>query len=129
VGVSDKKETLHLRLNPVGNSGGHSFLAEVHAGQSPEEVEVECRPLAALLEEAVHARVDFMKLDIEGFEPRVLTRFFADVPASSVLRPQYILTELFDGGARGPGTLWDIIVSAGYEFSKRKDYNALFVRR
>jgi FkbM family methyltransferase len=127
VGVSDRSEILRLKLNPNGNCGGHSFVPGVHQ-DSTEEVEVQCEPLAGLLETSGVATIDFMKLDIEGFEQRVLSKFFSDVPPSSALRPKRILTEMFFGYGKQPGTLWDAIVSAGYKLERQGKTNALFVR-
>ncbi len=121
VGVSDKEETLKLRMC-AGNSGGHSFASDV-TGLSAVEVEVKCKPLAALVAHADH--IDFMKLDIEGFEQRVLSQFFDDVPADSPLRPRFILTEMLHGSVMD---LSETIRRAGYRLVKRSGYNALFAR-
>ena len=122
VGVSDKAETLRLRMI-AGNSGGHTFAPGV-AGPSTVEVEVKCEPLAALIAHA--GCIDFMKLDIEGFEQRVLAQFFDDVPANSPLRPRFILTEMLHGPIMD---LSDTIGRAGYKQVKRSGYNALFARQ
>jgi FkbM family methyltransferase len=126
VGVSDKTETLRLQLNMVGNSGGHSFSRGLYPEGSAPEIDVPCEGLAPLLNSAHISRVDFMKLDIERFEQRVLARFFQDVPSDSPLRPRHILTELYVGDPKGPGTLWDTIVGAGYGLRRQGKSNALF---
>jgi FkbM family methyltransferase len=128
VGVSDKAETLRLQLNTVGNSGGHSFTRGLYAEGSVPEIDVPCERLAPLLDSARIARVDFMKLDIERFEQRVLARFFQDVPPESPIRPRHILTEMYPGDVKGPGTLWETIVSAGYRLQRQGKANALFAR-
>jgi FkbM family methyltransferase len=131
VGVSDKVETLPLHLNPRGNSGGNSFLDDVHARASDRTVNVACEPLASLLDAAGVRRVDWMKLDIEGFEDRVLSRFFRDVSPSSPLCPTYILTEFFSGDVPPPGSLQDTLAAAGYKLLEQrmtKAHNALFAR-
>jgi hypothetical protein len=66
-----------------------------------------------------------MKLDIEGFEQRVLSKFFSDIAFSSPLRPRFILTEAIHGPL---SDLWDTIRSAGYSFIGRSAHNALFAR-
>jgi len=121
VGVSDKEETLKLRMC-AGNSGGHSFAPDV-ASPSAAEVEVKCQPLAELV--AHVGRIDFIKLDIEGFEQRVLSRFFGDVAADSPLRPRFILTEMLHGPVTG---LSDTIRQAGYRLIRHAGYNAFFAR-
>ena len=122
VGVSDKAETLKLRMSD-GNTGGHSFALGAER-PSPVEVEVKCEPLERLVADAGH--IDFMKLDIEGFEQRVLTQFFDDVPAGSPLRPRFVLTEMLHGDVV---ELSNTIRSAGYGLVKRSGYNALFARQ
>ncbi len=121
VGVSGKRETLRLRMS-AGNSGGHSFALGI-AGPSSVEVEVKCEPLADLVAHA--GRINFMKLDIEGFEQRVLSQFFDDVPADSPLRPRFILTEMLHWSVMD---LSDTIRRAGYRLIKHSGYNALFAR-
>jgi FkbM family methyltransferase len=72
-GVSDRRETLRLQLNTTGNRGGHSF---VDLGRE-DGVDVECQSLPALLGDLTPTA---MKLDIEGFEHRVLYAYFAETP-------------------------------------------------
>jgi FkbM family methyltransferase len=126
VGVSDRQETLRLQLNSIGNSGGHSFTTGIYDGAA--EIEVPCDSLFSLLMKAGVAAVDFMKLDIEGFEQKVLSRFFQDASVSSAMRPRYLLTEMYFGDVRGAGTLWDTITSAGYGLMTKGKTNSLFVR-
>lgn len=84
-GVSDRHEVRSLGLREH-NSGHSSFLH----GDAPT-VEVDCAPLAALLEKAGLERVGGMKLDLEGFEYRVLQRFFGEAPRA--LWPRFVLIE------------------------------------
>ncbi len=85
-GVSDRAEVRKLGHTGAANTGAASFLAE-----GGGEEEVECLPLLTILERAAVQRLDGLKLDIEGFEHRVLERFFADVPVS--LYPDFVLLE------------------------------------
>lgn len=85
-GASDKHESLALHLNSDGNGGGHSFLQQVSPRDSTRVIQ--CKPLYELIDKV---RPRLMKLDIEGFEWRVLRRFFEDAPES--LWPEYILLE------------------------------------
>lgn len=121
VGVSDKAELLKLRLCK-GNSGGHSF--EHHPSDaSSVEADVECQPLSRLVADV--DRIDFLKIDIEGFEQRVLSRFFLDIPPRSPLRPKYLLTEILHGPV---SDLVSTIRSAGYKLENCSAHNALFAR-
>jgi len=129
IGVADTTESLTLRLNDGSNSGGHSFAPEVHGGQGTP-ISVACEPLATLIQRADIHRVDFMKLDIEGFEQKVLSRFFADVRIDSPLRPRALLTEMFFASKREPDRLlWSTILEAGYNLYRHSEYNYLFLRR
>ena len=127
IGVSDRYEQLTLFLNETRNSGGHTFVGGLHSGSS--SVQVKCKPLAEILREAEVRRVDFMKLDIEGFEERVLSKFFEDVPRDSALRPTHIVTEVLFGRGSGSHELVRIICEAGYVLAMEKKGSALLQRR
>jgi FkbM family methyltransferase len=122
VGVSDADEVLKLYRNRHGNAGGHTFMAAIH--DDPAAVEVRCRPLRDLLAETGIAHVDVMKLDIEGFERRVLARFFADVSSASPLRPKHLLIELKSGPERE--ALVHLLERQGYRLIKQHGINGLF---
>lgn len=87
VGVSDKEETLHLAFRDSENTGGNSFMFPGEEG-----IKVPCRPLLDVLREAGVTSVAAAKMDIEGFEFRVLSRFFAD--ADRALLPRTLVIEL-----------------------------------
>jgi FkbM family methyltransferase len=87
VGVSDKKEILSLMLNTTGNAGGHSFYDQSHI-PNPETQSIACVPLSII---TAGRRARFMKLDIEGFEHRVLRQFFQDTPKN--VWPEYLMVE------------------------------------
>lgn len=87
VGVSDKCEILPFNLNAENNAGAHSFLVKSASGSSKVHT-IKCVPLFDLIE---RKRPKLIKLDIEGFEWRVLRRFFVDSP--EFLWPKYILLE------------------------------------
>ncbi len=93
VGVSDTAERLQLAINPK-NSGGNSFRVT-----SGEFVEVDCLTLLDLLRDAGLQAVDGMKLDIEGFECRVLAKFFKDAPVE--MWPGFVIIE--ESSKRGKG--------------------------
>ena len=129
IGVSDTNESLTLQLNDASNSGGHSFIPEVYGGLGTS-IAVACEPLAKLIQRADIDRVDFMKLDIEGFEQKVLSQFFSDVQDDSPLRPRVILTEMYFATKNKPDRLLlSTIEQAGYNLCGRNGYNYLFVRR
>lgn len=128
IGVSDTTESLTLRSNNGSNSGGHSFMSEVYDGQGTS-IAVACEPLAKLVQRADIYHVDFMKLDIEGFEQKVLSQFFADVQVDSPLRPRFILTEMDFGNEKKPDRLLSsTIEQAGYKLYGYNGLNCLFLR-
>lgn len=91
-GVADENQTLRFYKNTKGNRGGHSFV-----GTGDQFIEIQCRPLLEILETNHVTQVDFMKLDIEGFEEKVLSKFFDDTAKNSPLRPTYLLVEIQGG--------------------------------
>jgi len=120
LGVSDKKEVLSLLLNSTGNAGGHSFYMP---SDRAERVQiVECCPLSELVDD--HKIPKFMKLDIEGFEWRVLRKYFEDVPDS--LWPQFIMLE--DCPAHREGDAVALVLSQGYRLIMQVDTNVFFGR-
>lgn len=124
-GVADKTQSLRFYKNESGNSGGNSFL-----GNSQNFIEVQCRPLIDILKQNNIAKIDFMKLDIEGFEEKVLLAFFEETSISSALRPAYLLVEIKGGPISNPidqERIKNMICSNGYELIVDKS-NSLFKR-
>lgn len=118
-GLSDQVETLRLGVNTSGNRGGSSFLKD-----STESVLVECLPLAQLLDNEGVRKVAGAKLDIEGFEARVLSRFFSDVDRD--LYPHFLIVEdwgLWDDSGTD-GDLLTLMREHGYrlEWSDRANH-------
>lgn len=116
-GVSDVEEDLSLAVDQSGNRGGSSFVRN-----SSRSVKVHCRPLLDLVREAGLQRIDGLKADIEGFEHRVLKRFFKDCPLA--LRPRFLLVELnpeFDDGNLQP-----MLEGLGYRLVFRTTLNGAF---
>ena len=111
IGVSDKVETLQLHINNRGNRGGNSFL-DLEVGRPT--VDVECRPLLDIVQENRIERIDGMKIDIEGFEYKVLNKFFKDAPVS--LHPNFIITEFHKSLVeKCGGSILDLLKSFGYK--------------
>lgn len=112
-GVADGNHTLRFYKNTKGNRGGHSFV-----GTGDQFIEIPCRPLLDILKTCHVAQVDFMKLDIEGFEEKVLSKFFDDTAKTSPLRPTYLLVEIKGGPVMDVGSQERIkvmICNQGYE--------------
>lgn len=90
VGVSDGFGEFPLYRNDTGNRGGDSFALGM-TGRN-RSVMVPVKPLATILADAGLTSIDVMKIDIEGFEERVLTSFFSEAPRS--LWPRFICAEV-----------------------------------
>jgi FkbM family methyltransferase len=121
-GVSDRDEVLRLGLNTAGNRSGNSFLND-----GPDAVEVRCRPLAEILRAAGVDRVDAMKMDIEGFEYRVLEPFFEHAPAP--LWPRMLILEYQPAwDARAGGSSLGLALARGYRERVRAGINRVLVR-
>lgn len=122
-GIADEDQVLRFYKNTNGNRGGHSFV-----GTGDQFIEVKCRPLLDVLQANKVVQVDFMKLDIEGFEEKVLSRFFESTVKSSPLRPTYLLVEIQGGPVADPAAqarIKKMICGHGYELTVDKD-NSFF---
>ena len=121
-GVSDQRQVLRLHRNVTGNCGGHNFL-----GTGVEGPAVSCIPLDEVLEAEGPLNIRMMKLDIEGFERRVLERYFERTSASS--RPSYLLVQIEGGplNRESKQALRHLILSNGYS-AVSEGANVLFKR-
>ena len=121
-GISDRRHELRLHRSATGNSGGHNFV-----GRGAEGPFIECMPLYDAVSEAKLGPIRLMKLDIEGFERKVLERYFADAPVNE--QPQYLLVEINDSPASEPEktSLRRLITAQGY-VPLRDSGNTLFRR-
>ena len=111
VALGEKSGELTLSI-PKGNVGAASLVAERRAGES-EEILVPVRRLTTELPAGL-GPIRLMKIDVEGFEPQVLTG------AADLLRnnpPDAILFELNDahGDLREHRTI-RLLADAGYRF-------------
>ena len=149
VGLSDRNETLRLGFNPKGrlgtddvrlggpavrkrlylrwsNVGASSFLPLGRSGT----VDVDCAPLLDVLQRHGFDRIDGLKLDIEGFEFRVLQRFFADADPSC--HPSFVIIEehLSEEYRRlASGDAVALLRTHGYVERSRSQYNCIMERR
>ena len=121
-GVSDKSEELSLVLDESGNAGAHSFIDKKRMDDSRGQ-SVMCAPLYSLLDKG--RAPAFMKLDIEGFEYRVLRQYFEDAPMSSW--PLNIMLE--DAPTLREGDAVALAVAQGYRLLHRIDDNVFLVKQ
>ena len=121
IGVSDRKETLVLMLNNDGNAGAHSFYKQSDPSSTLRQ-EILCQPLSEIID--ITKKAKLMKLDVEGFEWRVLFQFFKDVP--NFLWPDFILLE--DDPRHREDDAVSLVVGHGYHIINRFDYNVFLAR-
>lgn len=132
VGVSDHEGVATFYEGPEDNHGASTFSAELAtayeaAGMRFTAVEgVRVTTLARLFDEYVGDRlVDFVKIDVEGYEARVVSggdweRFRPRAVVVESTRPQS--TEPTHGA-------WEpILLAAGYEFTLFDGLNRFYVR-
>ncbi|HMS98872.1 MAG TPA: FkbM family methyltransferase [Saprospiraceae bacterium] len=120
VGVSDKSETLSLGLNTSGNKSGNSFLSN-----SNNRIEVICKPLLDLLFELSIQKVNLIKIDIEGFEYRVLRQYLKDAPYE--LLADWILIEDNPTISQEGNTI-ELLIQHNYVMVKNFGLNKLMKR-
>ncbi len=123
LGVSDKDEILMLGVCTIGNRGGSSFLREGN-----EKIEVQCRSLTDIVLSAGIEKIKAIKIDIEGFEYRVLKRFFDK--ASETLYPEIVIIEhipMLDKDAGGSSI--QLLVDNDYKEIERSGGNYIMRRK
>lgn len=96
---------------------GQTAVRSVGAGKR-----VPGRPLLELLHEVGVAKVDAMKIDIEGHEVPVLEAFYRDAPKE--LWPRWVIGEIV--GDEG-GLLRKLLVSKGYRVLRETKMNGVLV--
>ncbi len=115
-GVADAER--HMRLgSPRGNRAGNSFFLDEVDG-----VDVLCRPLADIVRETGVGRITGAKLDIEGFEFRVLQAYLAAI-SDSALMPGFLILEFHPSWVeRSGGDVIRLMLEHGYSSYARNVY-------
>jgi len=122
VGVSDKEEELSFGLCTVGNRGGNSFLRP-----GDKQIRIRCRPLLDILVSENVTSVKAIKIDIEGFEYKVLNQFFADAPVS--LHPRVVIIENIERmNQEAGGDSIGLLKELGYRVVKKIYDNYVMVK-
>jgi len=119
MGVSDVMETATLHVDTDGNRGGNSFLSQGGGGS----VSVECMPLSNLLDREGTSQVKGMKIDVEGYEYKILKKFFEDVDRSQY--PKFIIFEYVQEMSTGDTVA--LLIDKGYTVSNIKEFNYIGV--
>lgn len=119
IGVSDKRQTLELTMASAGNRGGSTFAFRPPDHQT---VAVECYPLKDVLDQQGVTAVAGLKMDIEGWEYRVMKPFFEQAPRA--MWPRFAIMERHPGEEMrklAGGDVIDLMKSLGYELVWWKD--------
>lgn len=117
IALADNEGEVTLHLDP-SNLGGGSIE---RAGAGGGTVSVPARPLTAVLAERV-ARVDILKIDVEGAEHRILIPFFDQAPEA--LYPRYLIVER----SAWPVGLLAYLAQKGYTERESGKMNHILVR-
>jgi FkbM family methyltransferase len=122
VGVSDRDEDREFYRARGHHRSGSSFVKP-----SQDRITLRCRPLDRILIDHGIRRIRVAKLDIEGFESRVLRRFFAG--AEPGLYPDYIMVEDIER-YRPDGDLpvSRVLAEAGYTLARGFHRNFVYRR-
>src|SRR4051812_20609967 len=111
-----------LLIETDGDNLGASHV--VASDRSGKAIRVPSLRLQRILEEAGVTRIDALKIDVEGFEDRVLIGFFRDAPSS--LWPRAVVIEHLSKDEWQCDCIADM-VSRGYAISGKTRSNTLLV--
>ncbi|GLH77011.1 methyltransferase [Bradyrhizobium sp. SSBR45G] len=112
-----------VMIETDGDNLGASHVVVGEAGA--EAFNVPSLRLQAILDQAGAIKVDALKIDVEGFEDRVLTCFFRDAPAT--LWPRAVVIEHLSRDEWQNDCIADMI-SRGYRAVGRTRSNTLLLR-
>ena len=111
-----------LLIETDGDNLGASHIVSRDA--SGKAIAVPSLRLLRILQEAGAARVDALKIDVEGYEDRVLTGFFKTAPAA--LWPRAVVIEHLSKDEWQDDCIADM-VARGYAIAGRTRSNALLI--
>ena len=120
--VGEKEGRGVLRIH--SKNRGENTLLELKDGMESEAVGVPVQPLKMVAQEAGLDRIDVLKIDIEGMEPRVLQGFFESDPGP--LRPEWLFCEKRDTPEYRQ--LQSFLLDEGYSVVLRTKLNMVLCR-
>lgn len=120
--VSDRDGPVTLFVNP--KDSGETSMRTVNAHARGRQLIVQGRTLAGLIAEEGLARIDVMKLDIEGAEALVLGPFFEDAPPR--LWPEVLIVD--EASGRFGVDLPALFERCGYAVVRRTATNIIYRR-
>ncbi len=118
--ISDSPGELDLYV-PVGRNLGEASLNQPAKGATPTRVQV--RKLTEFMPPDPHTPVDFIKVDVEGLEDRVLTPLLTDTPASQL--PKTVFFEI-EHSKSWSADLVGQLTEAGYELDAKFGRNVIY---
>jgi FkbM family methyltransferase len=122
LGVTDTKQNLALEIGSPGFRAASTLLSA-----SPGTIQVMCVPLLDVLNSNDIHHVRGVKLDIEGFEYRVLKRFFIDADKS--LYPDFVIVEFHpEWSYQSGGNVIELLINHGYVVRKTQALNYIMER-
>jgi FkbM family methyltransferase len=122
--LAESRRRLVLSRNPAPNKGGNSVLFEYPGG---DRVEVDGVSLVDLLDEHAIDRPDGIKLDLEGYEFKVLQSFFQRADAARF--PSFVIVEHVTSlDAEAGGDVVALLIEHGYRISGRQMQNVMLLR-
>jgi FkbM family methyltransferase len=104
------------------NLGASRIVSDQHAGNA---IRVPSLRLQRILDEAALSHVDALKIDVEGFEDRILTGFFRQAPQS--LWPRAVVIEHLSRNEWQDDCIADML-ARGYVEASRTRSNTLLLR-
>lgn len=118
LGVAADEAAFDLHLNP-DNLGGSSLVAE-----SGQTVRIPCKPLLSVMREMGVAKINGLKIDIEGAEDAALAPFFDNAPREML--PDVIVIENSQDLWRID--LFQLFEASGYQLKFKTRLNSVLVK-
>lgn len=118
IGVGDKFEDSMFYRNNLGHSGSTFIQSETFIEGEITKIE----PLNNILKKYKLDKIDIMKIDIEGFEYRVLNKYFEETDS---IKPSFILIEI-NNGYKSSLELPNLLIYNGYEVVRKFTDNVIF---
>ncbi len=118
--ISDGAGELDLYV-PVDTNLGEASLSKPKKGATPTRVQV--RKLSDFLPPDKQTPIDFIKVDVEGHEDRVLAPLLSDMPIAQL--PKSVLFEVEHNKA-WKSDLGKLLTDTGYELDAKFGRNAIY---
>lgn len=113
VAASDKTQICTMGLIQEGQTGTNSLLFDYLKPQGSTGTNVECQTLAGILRRCNVSAIRGAKIDIEGYEYRVLRAFFSETRKEC--HPEFIICEYINFMTElAGGNTVDLLLDEGY---------------